>query len=142
MYFIYLYLARKGFIHEPEIEPIQFGLKKMNPILLEMLIQPNPTLIVRVGLDRVVRVECTPLLVGIEKYGTKSNSSKFSDLFKNIVSGFNSGRKCKKFVSAISTINTREMYDLFIITTQRIEKHKCLRFSCSKDLSPQVFIYV
>ena len=33
----------EGFIYEPEIEPIQFGFRKMNPTLLEMLIQPNPT---------------------------------------------------------------------------------------------------
>ena len=44
----------EGFIHEPETEPIQFGFRKMNPTLLEMLIQPNPTLVVWVGLVRVV----------------------------------------------------------------------------------------
>ena len=44
----------EGFTYEPETEPIQFGFRKMNPTLPEMLIQPNPTLIVRVGLVRVV----------------------------------------------------------------------------------------
>ena len=46
--------APEGFTHELETEPIQFGFRKMNPTLPEMLIQPNPTLIVRVGLVRVV----------------------------------------------------------------------------------------
>ena len=50
----------KDFIHEPETEAIQFRFRKMNLTLPEMLIQPNPTLIVRVELVRVVGLNAHP----------------------------------------------------------------------------------
>ena len=50
----------KSFVHEPETELIQFGFKKMDQTLPEMLIQTNPTIIVRVGLVRVVGLNVHP----------------------------------------------------------------------------------
>ena len=45
IFYIFLFGSGQleGFNHEPETEPIQFGFRKMNPTLPEMLIQPNST---------------------------------------------------------------------------------------------------
>ena len=53
----------EAFTHKPETELIQFGFKKINLTLPKMLIQPNPTLVVRVELVRIVGLNVHPTYI-------------------------------------------------------------------------------